>query len=286
MALTGIRPEHHSSGSTSDDGWSGRVGLQYDLNDHQMVYLTASRGYKGPAYNTFFNMQTIDEIALKPETSRSVEAGIKGSLMDGKVQGSLAIYDAEYENYQANFNDVAGTPPAIVSRLINAGSVSSKGIEGDLTAHPIRDLRLVFSFARTDAKVDSFNCPVGSPVSCNINGQPLPFAPKFKLHAEAGYTQHVSSDWDIQYSTDFSWQDKTQFSLSETPDTIQPAYGIWNADVALVGLQNGWTIRGLVKNIANQHYSTGIAYAALAGVLRFVPRDDDRYAGLSLRKEF
>jgi iron complex outermembrane receptor protein len=286
VALTGIRPEHHSAGSTSNDGWSGRVGLQYDLSDHQMLYVTASRGYKGPAYNAFFNMQAIDEIALKPETSKSIEAGIKGSAFNGRVQGSLAIYDTKYDNYQANFNDIAGTPPAIVTRLINAGKVSSKGVEGDMTARPMTDVRLAFSFARTDAKVDDFLCPPGSPVSCNVNGQPLPFAPKWKLHGEAGYTQHLSSAWDVQYTTDYSWQDKTQFSLSETPDTIQPAYGIWNADIAFIGLDNGWTVRGIVKNIANQHYSSAIGYGTLAGVLRFVPRDNDRYAGVSLRKDF
>jgi iron complex outermembrane receptor protein len=286
VALTGIRPFHQSSGSTTDDGWSGRVGVQYDLGEHQMVYATLSRGYKGPAYNAFFNMQSIDEIALNPETSVSGEIGIKGSALDGKVQGSLAIYDTRYDNYQANFTDQTGTPPALVTRLINAGTVTSKGVEGDFTAHPIEPVRLVWSFAYTDAEVDHFICPPGSPVSCNINGQPLPFAPKFKTHLEAGYTEHFSDALNIVWSTDYNWQSKTQFSLSETPDTIQQAYGIWNADVAFVGLQNGWTVRGIIKNIANQHYSSAIAYAAIAGVVRFVPRDDDRYVGLSVRKDF
>jgi len=286
VALTGIRPDHHSKGSTTKDGWSGRVGLQYDLNDHQMVYATVSRGYKGPAYNAFFNMQAIDEIALNPETSVAYEVGIKGSAFNGMLQGSLAIYDETYDNYQANFTDQTGNPPALVTRLINAGKVSSKGVEGDVTIHPTRDLRLGVSFTHSDAKVDSFNCPVGAPVSCNINGKPLPFAPKNKAYLDAEYTTHPFDAWDLRFSTDYSYQDKTQFSLAETPDTVQKAYGIWNASVALVGLQNGWTIRGVAKNIGNQHYSTAIAYGALAGVVRFVPRDDDRYAGVIVRKDF
>jgi iron complex outermembrane receptor protein len=286
VALTGIRPEHHSKGSTKKDGWSGRVGLQYDVGDHQMVYVTASRGYKGPAYNAFFNMQAIDEIALNPETSTAYEAGVKGSAFDGHLQGALAIYDETYNNYQANFTDQTGNPPALVTRLINAGKVSSKGIEGDLTVRPTQDLRFFVAFTRSDAKVDSFNCPVGAPVSCNINGKPLPFAPKGKAYVDAEYTTHPFSGWDLQFSTDYSYQDKTQFSLAETPDTVQKAYGIWNAGVALVGLQNGWTVRGIVKNIGNQHYSTAVGYAALAGVVRFVPRDDARYTGIIVRKDF
>ena len=183
VALTGIRPFHQSAGSVNKDGWSGRVGLQYDINDHQMVYVTASRGYKGPAYNAFFNMQALDEISIKPETSTAIEAGVKGSILDGKLSGSLAIFDTKFENYQANFTDIVAG--GFVTRLINAGDVSTKGVEGDFTARPIDGLRLGFSFARTDAQVDNFLCPTGSPVSCNINGQPLPFAPKWKTHYEA-----------------------------------------------------------------------------------------------------
>nr|WP_272886966.1 TonB-dependent receptor [Phenylobacterium aquaticum] len=284
VAVTGIRPNHTSSGSTDENSWSGRVGLQYDLKPGSMVYLTYSRGYKGPAFNTFFNMQAIDEIALKPETSKALELGVKGSLFDGKLSGGLALYDTKFENYQANFSDTAGG--AIVTRLVNAGKVSSKGVEGDFTARPIDALRIGFSFARTDAKVDHFNCPVGAATSCNIDGQPLPFAPKWKTHTDVQYTIHASDAWDVQLSTDYSWKDKTQYSLGETPDTIQPAYGIWNADVALVGLENGWTIRGVVKNLTNQHYSSNIAYGSLGGVIRWVPRDNDRYWGVSVRKAF
>ena len=42
----------------------------------------------------------------------------------------------------------------------------------------------------------------------------------------------------------------------------------------------GWSVRGVVKNIANQHYSPAIAYGSVAGVSRFVPRDNDRFFGV------
>jgi iron complex outermembrane receptor protein len=269
------------------DDWSGRVGLQYQLNDHQMVYVTASRGYKGPAFNTFFNMQAIDEIALKPETSTAFEAGVKGSILDGHVSGALAIYDEQFKNYQANFQDQTGTPPALVTRLINAGKVSSKGIEGDVSVRFTRDFKVDSAFTIEDAKVKHFNCPVGAPVSCDIDGQPLPFAPDFKAYVNGEYTVRTPvPGFDLVLQSDYSYQSKVQFSLAETPDTVQKAYGIWNASIALVGLENGWTIRGLVKNITDKHHAAGVAYGALAGVVRFVPRDDSRYGGVIVRKEF
>ena len=67
---------------------------------------------------------------------------------------------------------------------------------------------------------------------------------------------------------------------------MQPAYGIFNASVALLGKKGDWQIRGLVKNILDKSYSPYIAYGTLGGVVRFVPRDDHRYFGVDLRKEF
>lgn len=90
----------------------------------------------------------------------------------------------------------------------------------------------------------------------------------------------------MQLESHYNFQSKTQYSLSETADTIQPAYGIWNGDVALLGRQNGWQARFLIKNLLNQHYSPYLAYGALGGVVRFVPRDDNRYIGVNLRKDF
>jgi len=286
VALTGIRPNHTSSGSLEKDGWSGRAGLQYDVAETVNVYATYSRGYKGPAYNTYFNMQAIDEISLKPETSDSYEAGIKGTALGGRFVGALAIFKTDYENYQANFTDVAGTPAAIVSRLINAGSVSSQGVEGDFTLRPAQGLKLGFSFAYTDATVEHFNCPTGAASSCNIDGQPLPFAPKWKTYTDVEYRTRLNSAFDVVLSTDYSWKDDTQYSLAETPDTIQKAYGIWNAGVGLVGVENGWQVRAVVKNIADKSYSPYLVYGGLAGVVRYVPRDNARYWGLSVRKEF
>ncbi len=285
-AVTAIQPSLPlSSGSTSESGYGDRIGLQYDVARNINVYATYSRGYKGPAFNVFFNfLSPRDTIALKPETSNSYEAGIKAGLFDRRVQANLAVYTTEFQNYQANFNDVVAG--AVVTRLVNAGKVESKGVEGDITARPISPLYLTFSFASTDAKVKHFICPSNAPVSCNIDGKVLPFAPKFKMDVNARYVLPVAAGMNLEFQTDYNYQTQTQFSLSETPDTVQPAYGVWNGSVTLVNLPQDWRVSGIVKNIADQHYSSAIGYGNLGGLVRFVPRDDNRYYGVYVRKDF
>lgn len=283
VAFAGVQPATQSTGSTSKDGYSGRLGLQYDIARDINTYATYSRGYKGPAYNVFFNMLSRDTLALKPETSDSFELGLKASAFDRKLTANIAIFDTKYSNYQANFYDtVAG---AVVTRLINAGDVSTKGVELDLNARPTRELTLTQSLAYTDAKIDSFNCPAAAAASCNLNGQPLPFSPKWKSFTRANYALPLQNGFIVDLSADYTYQAKTQYDLFQSADAIQGAYGVVNAGIALSSPVGGWRIALVGKNLANKSYATNLV-TSTGYVTRAVPRDDERYFGITARKEF
>lgn len=173
-----------------------------------------------------------------------------------------------------------------VTRLINAGSVRSRGVEADVTLRPTEGFNIDISAAYTDAEVKKFNCPVGAPQSCDIDGKPLPFAPKFKLYTNANYRFAIGADWDLELQSDLSFRSETQYSLSETAHTIEPSYAIWNASVALLSDTSGWQVRAYVKNITDTSYSSFLQNGSAAGSTRFVPRHDKRYAGILLRKDF
>ncbi|WP_425929411.1 TonB-dependent receptor [Pseudomonas sp. NyZ201] len=282
-AVNGIQPGTSSSGSVDEDGWSGRLGVQYDLTDDITSYLTYSRGYKGPAYNVFFNMQPRDTEALKPETSNSWEAGLKASLWGNRLTTNLAVFHTEYDNYQANFFDsVAGQ---VVTRLINAGSVKSEGAELDFALQATSQLKFSGAVAYTKARIDEFACPAGAAASCNVNGKPLPYSPDWKSYVRADYSIPLDNGLDVELGTDFSWQSKVQYDISQNANTVQGAYGIWNASVALADYNQGWRVALLAKNLADKSYSPLLATGGNY-IYRAVPRDDERYFGIQLRKDF
>ncbi len=282
-AVPGVQPAFAASGSTSADDYADRFGLQYDVNADANVYFTYSRGYKGPAFNVFFNMTALQTNALRPETSDAFEIGLKSRLFDRRLQLNIAAFDDTVHNYQANEPDlVAGT---VVTRLINAGEVSTKGVEVDAVGKFIDNLTLSLDYAYLDAHIDSFNCPPGSAISCQVNGKPLPFAPKNKYTIRADWKALSVGDFDLSVKTDYSWQSEQQDSIGQTPDTIQPAYGIWNAYVVLANSKDGWDIRLAARNLTDQHYYT-IVGEANGGVVGTVPRDFNRYWGVAFHKDF
>ncbi|MDN4546180.1 TonB-dependent receptor [Pseudomonas sp. C32] len=282
-AVTGIQPGTSSSGSVDEDGWSGRLGLQYDLTDTVTTYLTYSRGYKGPAYNVFFNMQPRDTDALKPETSNNWELGIKATSWNNRLITNVAVFHSEYDNYQANFFDtVAGQ---VVTRLVNAGSVSTEGVELDYALQATQQLKFSGALAYTHARIDEFTCPPGAAASCNVNGKPLPYSPDWKSYVRADYSIPLDNGLDVELGTDFSWQSEVQYDISQNPDTKQGAYGIWNASIALADYNNGWRVALLGKNLADKSYSPMLATGGNY-IYRAVPRDDERYFGVQLHKDF
>jgi iron complex outermembrane receptor protein len=286
--LPGIRVNDGGQGSTDANGVSGRTGLQFDLTKQVTAYVTYSRGYKGPAYNVFFNFRNaFDNLALNPETSDSYEVGLKTTAFDNRLSANFAAYDTTYDDFQANFTDIVLGAP--VTRLINAGKVRTRGVELDLTVRPTRPLTLRAALAATHARIVKFKLPPGlTPAqiaAANIDGQPLPFSPDWKATAGANYRVQVDRDYALDFGTDYSWQSKIQYDIAETADTIQGAYGIWNASVALTSASGKWRVSVLVKNIADKSYAAFLS-AGTGNLGRIVPRDDQRYFGINLRKDF
>ena len=280
--IGGVRASRpNTTGSTSQNGVSGRIGPQFDLNKDATIYATYSKGYKGPAYNAFFNMRAIDDLALAPEKSKSFEVGLKSTLMDNRLRLNLAAFDTKYTGYQANFPDnVGGT---IVTRFINAGDVSTKGFEADFEAKFSKQFTLAGAVANTKARIDRFNCPAGT-VCPNLDGAPLPSAPNWKANVRGNYKMDVGNGLKLDIGADYSWQSEVQFDLSIATTTIQPSYGIVNMSVALSSPGGGWRLALLGKNLADKSYAAFLA--AGANTQRSVPRDDQRYFGINARLDF
>ncbi len=280
----GIGANYGSNGGLGKQGWTGRIGLQYDVTDRVNVYGTVSRGYMGPAYNVFFNMGVNNIGPLNPETSNSYEVGMKGQFFDRRLQADIAAFITDFDNYQANFTQLING--AQVTNLINAGSVTSRGVSGDVIAKVTKELTLNANIAYDDAHIVNFPCPANAAISCNINGQPLPFAPEWKMHYQADYRRPVTAKLDLDLETDYNWQSKTQYQLTQTPNTIQPSYGLWNASLGLIDGQGGWSAHLVVKNITDQQYSPYLAGGNIGGLVRWVARDDRRYFGVNLHRDF
>ncbi len=279
---------------TTSDNFSGKAGLQYDFSRDVTGFASYTRGYKGPAFNLFFNLQPTGLRALEPETSNSYEIGLKNTLLGGKLTLNLAGFYAKYDNFQANnpdtltINGVTNT----IGRFTNAGSVSTRGVEVDLSFRPVRDFSIAGGFAYTDAKIDRFNPPPVRTLNDIVaNGTRLPYAPKFKGSLSVDYRIRTGGAIDVALGAQGNYQTDQDGTL--TPDPVVrratqiDGYGIVNASIALVDSNDRFKLTFVARNLFDQSYAATIVGGGPAGAFRYqIARDADRYFGLIAKMNF
>lgn len=276
--------------STSNDNLSGKVSLQADLSPDVMAYASYTRGYKGPAYNIFYNLTATGTNVIEPETSDAYEAGFKNKLFGGTMTLNIAGFYAKYHNFQANNPDlVAGV---VVSRFTNAGEVSTRGVEADLNWRPLPDLSITGGIAYTDAHVDAFKAAPGAAASAIVPaGTPLGYAPKWKGSLAIDYRVRSMTAFDIVLGSQVNFQ-SSQLSIFG-PDANQrligtiPAYALANVSMGIASKDDKYRLTFQVRNVFDQSYAAAIVSGGPAGSYRYqIPRDADRYWGVTGRVNF
>ncbi len=268
---------------------SGKAGAQFDFSDASTGYATYSRGYKGPAYNVFYNLSFTGTNKIAPEDSDAFEVGLKNTLLGGKLTVNLAAYYAKYHNFQANNPDVVNG--VVTTRFTNAGEVSTRGGELDLLYRPVRDLSVSGGVAYTDAHVDAFLIPQGNNTGVIPSGTPLGFAPKWKGDLGIDYRIRTGGPVDVQLGAQGSYQ-SSELSLfvanpvDRAAGTIG-AYGIVNLTAAVLDNKDRYKLTFTVRNVGNEHFAAAIANGGVLGSYRYqIPRDADRYYGVTGRVNF
>ena len=275
---------------TTKDNVSGKVALQADLSREVTGYASYTRGYKGPAYNVFYNLTATGTNVIAAETSDAFEVGLKNNLMGGKLMLNLAGFYAKYHNFQANNPDlVAGV---VVSRFTNAGEVSTAGVEADMTWRFDRDTTLSGGLAYTDAHVVHFLAAPGAAATAIIpDGTPLGFAPKWKGSVSFDRRVRTEGPADLFFGTQINFQ-SSQLSIF-APDATQRAVGtigaytLANVSFGLVAPDDKWKLTAQVRNLFNQAYAAAITSGGPSGSYRYqIPRDANRYWGVTASYKF
>ncbi|MCA6227728.1 TonB-dependent receptor [Phenylobacterium sp.] len=287
----GIQPSFGPfTASTSNDNLSGKAGAQFDLSDDSTAYATYSRGYKGPAYNVFFNLTATGTNVIEAETADSFEVGLKNTLLDGRLILNLAAYYATYDNFQANNPDlVAGV---VVTRFTNAGTISTRGAELDFLFRPMADLNVSGGLAYTDAKVDQFKLPTNGVITGVIpSGTPLAYAPRWKGSVAIDYRIRDVGPVDVILGAQGSFQSKqlSQFDANAAVRNVTTigGYGLVDLSMGIADRDDRYQITAQVKNLFDESFASAITSGGPGGSYRYlIPREADRYYGVTARLNF
>ncbi len=256
------------SGSTDDQNLAGKLGVQWDFADNAMAYATYSQGYKGPAFNVFYNMDDDDVNPINAEESDSFELGTKVTWDTGYI--AVTYFNTEIENFQANdFDDSDGTT---ITGFTNGGDVESTGFEIDFIWRPTEALSFSGGAAFIDAE--------------STTGAPLPFSPDVRFSLVSAYDWSLANGATLRLNGNYVYSDdKLSGNIGQTAEVpfLLPDFGLLNASLAYISEDERFTVSLIGKNLTDESFATTFAGD---GFRYTVPRDADRYFGVSVRLNY
>jgi outer membrane receptor protein involved in Fe transport len=162
-ATTVVSPANYNTnnGQIAESPVTPKVGLQYMLSNSDMVYATASKGFRGGGLNSFtartICAQALDQYQLQPQdlpqsyksdSVWSYETGGKFRLF-GRIQLNAAAYQIDWQNTQITLSP--GFNCGLVNTY-NTNGARSRGAEVEVTARVFDGLTLNGAFGYNNTK--------------------------------------------------------------------------------------------------------------------------------------
>lgn len=268
------------------------ISALYQMSDDMSVYARIARGFRGPTIQGRSAVFNSDFTTADSETITSYEAGFKSQ--SGRLRFNASAFYWQLKDIQLNGNDSNGN-----GVLFNANKAVGYGAEAELEYRPVPNLSLSLggSILHTEikdknvyAQVCALNgvivCTVENPVItrtvfgapayfAQIDGNPLPNAPKWNLNFTARYDLPVGERGKVFVATDWNVQGYTSFVLYKTKEFTSNG----NFEGGLkIGYDTGdFEIAAFARNITNEKNLKGVIENYMAAVY-----NEPRIIGVSL----
>jgi outer membrane receptor protein involved in Fe transport len=257
---------------------SGEAGVEVGLGGRAMGYASLARGFKGGAINLSGLSAPVD-----PEKVTSLEAGVKSPFWGDRGRLRLAAFATRYEDLQVV---QAGT---LTSVLANAAEARMLGFEAEGTLAPVKGLSLAASFAFNDAEFADFvtsDLRRGLPL-VDLEGAELPQVSRTSFTLSADYERPIEGDYLVRVGAAYAWRDAYYFTVFNTPEARQGAYGLLDLTAGLSAADRRWSLYAYLRNAGDERATASmLTVSPLLGGMRMVNLAPPRRFGLGLDLRF
>ncbi|HEU4618888.1 MAG TPA: TonB-dependent receptor [Gammaproteobacteria bacterium] len=145
----------------------GELALTWRVADTWRTYARLARGYKAGGFNTSFagvDFSTVDnvnpeEIEYGPESLWSLEAGIKGDWLDGRLDGEVGLFAARRDDQQIKIplQLRRGDPSTFLFLTENAEESKHSGLEASLAWRPTQRVEITGALGLLSTEITEFS---------------------------------------------------------------------------------------------------------------------------------
>jgi iron complex outermembrane receptor protein len=261
-----------------------KVSLRYELSENANLYANWGIGFKSggfnnqgsaaivdQAFNQFIGTNVLIEDIFRKETSSAFEAGVKGSLANGRITFDLAGYYTEIDDMQ--FFEFFVGAFGLLRVVSNIDEVEVYGAEFNANAEILPGWDVFGAVNVTESEIKA---NASRPITV---GNESPYTADYTINLGTQVKQPVSRNIDVLLRADYritgpTWFHTVQDDTSPTlfsgllPDSalMLPAF-VGDADYSLterdefdvldlrIGLEGeNWNITAFAENLFNEKY--------------------------------
>lgn len=249
--------------------WKG--GFEYDVTPENMLYFTASTGYKAGGIN-----QEVAPNGYMPEKLTAYELGMRNRFLDNRLQVNLELFKWDYANHQEGVItfDNSGSPNFLT---VNAGNASIQGASVDVVAKVTPDDTFRGYIEYDDLHYDSFlldeaaftvhpglstGCPVGPSakgaafLAVNCAGFQLARAPAWTGSASWEHDFHIANGADLSARASANLISARWGAVDFTKSERLPQTVVGNFDLTYMPGSGHWSVTGYVHNISDERVAS------------------------------
>lgn len=264
LPLIGEVPLEQSK-SFSELTW--RASLDHDFSTALMGYVSISRGFQSGGWN----LQTPQNPAFGSERLDDFEAGLKFADRTGRMSAAAAVFYYDYADLQ-----VSEILP-IGSTTTNATSADIYGIDLQFGVQPDARTNVTVGMQWLKARFDDFpnssctdydpNAAIPYlPIPCDVTGNRLPFAPRFKANLGASHGVGLGRAGSILLSGNLAYNSGY---FPESDNIVrQDAYATIDVSAEWRPIRRGPSVRLWALNLTDAHYHDSLVTFPTTGVLQ------------------
>ena len=249
----------------TDDGFSPKVRLEWDMSADSLAYVQFQKGQKSGQVN----LSSCGDI-VEAEEIDAWEVGYKATFADGRGTLSASAFMYDYTNFQT----LEFTPDGTSAYLTSVPESEISGAEVELAYRLSDTLSLSAAMTRLNSEITKTSADIGVDTANlaagvqDLTGNPLPSTPDYTFLAALDHEMPfdggaLSSRVEYQYTDDQSFR---LFGVREVhPEDGQKGYGLVNLYSTLSFNDDRYQVRAFVRNATNEEYKYWTLYALSTG---------------------
>ncbi len=249
-------PIHDPQETFNKVTWKGN--LSYKFSDSLLGYGTVSTGFRGGGLNAVSEPFEPIPAAYAPDSLTNFEVGAKGRLLDGLFDYQADVYFIRWNNIQVQET----TADAAFVYQGNAGEAKVKGLELELTAHPVQYLTASLAGSWQEAYLANGASQAQYKLNPTLGrtGDGIPNVPRVQANFGLNYRRPIMNGWDGMAAADLTFRGRENSYFSSALLSVGPPPVHENIPLSpytmvnlRLGLINGpWSVTAFARNLTDK----------------------------------